>query len=371
MKKSLITLLVLVILVTAYYSLTKPVKLSDQEPIKIGAAFAMTGDAAPWGEASLNAANLAVEKINAGGGIHGNNVKLVVEDSKSTSKDTVTAVSKLQNVDRVNAIAATWLDSFQGAGNVINDKMLLISPDAAIESVNIPTNYPRVLSVWYRTEAKSKVTLERMQSKGVKNVYILLQNDPYYVTLMGFLEKEAAAKGINIVGKELINPNNNDLRTVLSKINATNADAIFFGSYDSKLSTEFLKEAPSLLNKKITRYGDEFIEQYFRSGDYPKSLFEGIEYYAPSTPPDQFVQEYKGRFNKEPVFSAGTTYNTIMVIAKYLADEPADIDAYMHKTAFNTVTYGKITFDSLGGVVSENPAIVMRKIENGKIIDIK
>ncbi len=339
--------------------------------VKIGAAFAMTGDAAPWGEASLNAAKLAVEEINKNGGINGKTAELVLEDTKSTSKDTVTAVSKLQNVDEVSAIAATWLDSFQGAGSVINDRMLLISQDAAIESVNMPKLYPRVFSTWYRTSAKSMVTIGQMKKQGVKKLYIILQNDPYYVTLMDFLKKEAVKEGIEIVGTEMVNPNNGDIRTIITKANSSGADGLFFGSYDSKLSAEFLKTYSLILKKSVAVFGDEFIEQEFTSGDFAPGLFEGIQYYVPAASTASFASKYKEKFGKDPVFSAGTTYDTIMIIARYLKDQPEDIDSYMRSTTFDTITYGKVTFDQIGGVVSSVPAIVMKKIEASKIVDAK
>ncbi len=75
-----------------------------QETYKIGAMFDVTGGASFVGKPEQNAAMLAVEEVNAAGGIRGKKVELVSEDSKSTETDTVLAARKLINQAKVLAI---------------------------------------------------------------------------------------------------------------------------------------------------------------------------------------------------------------------------------------------------------------------------
>lgn len=375
MKKVLITLVALVclLLVLSEYNEKYRINTNNQtvSSFRIGAALGLTGDASAWGEASRNAILLAQDEINARGGIDGKKLEIVIEDMKSTSKDSVNAVSKLVNVDKVNAVMITWLDSYQGSESVVPENIPLISQDAAIESVNIPSNHKNVFSLWYRTSSKAKVTVDEMLKSGVKTLYIVTQNDSYYSTLVQFLTKEAENKGIKIVGSELVN-SSSDVRTVISKVQSAKPDAVFFGAYDEKLSVDFPKRWNELTKKDIALYADEFLEQSIQAKKIDAKWVERAKYYVPSQPNDNFRAKYKARFGIEPMFSAVNTYDTVYVLAKYLKDNPnshtaEDVNAYMLNTKFDTQTYGPIKFDSIGGVVSEQTAIVMKEVRGERL----
>jgi branched-chain amino acid transport system substrate-binding protein len=370
MKKTIWWVIIILLIICAIVFSQHKTETTSETPFKIGAALGLTGDAAPWGEASLNAAKLAVDEINQAGGIKGRQLELVTEDMKSTSKDSVSAVSKLINVDKVDAVMITWLDSYQGSESVVPKNTLLISQDAAIESVNVPTNHENVFSLWYRTKAKAEVTLNEMVKSGYKTLYLITQNDSYYATLLTFLKNEAAAKGITVIGAEAVNPGS-DSRTLVAKINQAKPDVVFFGSYDEKMSVDFIKRYRDIVGTKIPLFGDEFIEQDVADVNFVISTLEGVKFYVPSNPDPEFKKKYVVVYGKDPAFSAGTTYDTIKVIAKMLGDKPTDIGVYMKNTQFDTTTYGKVKFDDIGGVVADKSAIVMKKVENGKIVEIK
>lgn len=378
MKKALM-LVVVIFLVGIFLGLNNNLKAPTQDidsviSYKIGAALALTGDAAAWGEASKNAILLAQEEINAKGGVNGKNLEIVVEDIKSSSKDSVSAVSKLINIDKVNAVMITWLDSYQGSESVVPKNIPLISQDAAIESVNLPKTNSNVFSMWYRTSAKAKVTVDEMLKSDVKTLYLVTQNDSYYATLAQFLTKESEDRGIKVVSAEAINPGS-DVRTVISKVQASKPDAVFFGAYDEKLSVDFPKRWNELTKGGIALFADEFLEQSIQAKKVDEKWVEGAKYYVPSEPKADFVAKYKARFGVNPMFSAVNTYDTVYVLAKYLKDNPGthtaeDLNTYMLSTKFDTLTYGPITFDSIGGVVSDKTAIVMKEVRDGVLLEI-
>ncbi len=365
-KKTILTIIAIIVIAVIVGIVGQK---TNTDSVKIGAALALTGDAAPWGEESLKAAQLAIDEINANGGINNKKLELVVEDMKSSTAGGVSAVSKLVSVNNAKAIMITWLDSYAGAESAVPKNMLMISQDAAIESVNTPTNHPNVFSLWYRTEAKAKVTLDEMKRSKVKTLYVVLQHDSYYTKLLEFLKAEASKQGINIVGEELLNPTD-DARTVVAKIADSKPDAVFFGSYDEKLSVSFLKRYSELINTSIAIYGDEFIEQDLTNKNFNSSWLEGIVYYVPANPDPAFSSKFESRFGHKPMFSAGTTYDTVYVIAQTLKNNPEDIVEYMKKTKFSTITYGEIRFDGIGGIVSQKPTITIKRISGGKVMEM-
>lgn len=296
-------------------------------------------------------------------------VILVVEDSKSSAKDSVTAVSKLVNSDNVQAVMITWLDSYQGAESVVPNDMLLISQDAAIESVNVPVNHSNVFSLWYRTKSKSEVILSEMARQNVKSIYILTQNDSYYATLRKFLIEEAREKGINVIAAEAVQLGD-DVRSTITKIMSSKADAVFFGSYDEGLNIDFLKRYQELIGKKIPLYGDEFMEQNFHNKNVSPAWLEGVTFYVPAESNRTFEQKYMAQYGEKVALSAATTYDTVKIIAQYLKDNPSDVSKYMRSTTFNTMTYGDITFDAIGGVISNQKAISVKKVIGEKIVPL-
>ncbi|MDB5259968.1 MAG: branched-chain amino acid transporter substrate-binding protein [Candidatus Nomurabacteria bacterium] len=365
MKKIIIVILIISIGILLFATY----KQSQKDTIKIGMALGLTGDASAWGEVSLNGAKLAVEEINAKGGIDGKKLELVVEDTKSTSKDSVLAVSKLQDVDKVRGIIITWLDVYHGPESMLKPGVIMISPDAGVEAINGEKKYPGVFSTWYRTEVKSDVAVKHMAESGKKKLYIITQNDSYYITVAKFMEKAAKKYGVEIVGVDFLNPGT-DIKSILLKVRAKNPDAVFFAFYDEKLNLEFLKKKPTFLSSSTSGYGDEFVEQSYQNKDLV-SLLNGIYFYSPKAPDMSFYNAYMNIYGKPPIFGAGNTYDSVYIISKAWSDNPKDIDGYMRSATFKTATFGDITFDALGGVSTGSNYFVMKQIQKGKAVEVE
>lgn len=369
MKKTLwLVVAVVVVALAVYFVFNKPQPASG-ESIKIGAAMGLTGDAAAWGEPSLNAAKLAVEEINKNGGINGRPLELVVEDTKSTSKDTISAVQKLQNIDGAHVFLVTWLDVYQGAENLLKPGDLMFSADAGAEAVNGTTLHPNVFVTWYRTGPKTDLTIKHMSEHGKKTLYILVQNDSYYTSVTEFLIKAAKKYNVEVLGVEKVNPGA-DLKTILTKIGTKKPSAVFFGSYDDALNIEFLKRKNSLLGQQVAVYGDELAQQNYQRPEFA-GLYEGVYFHAPKTPDTRFVADYKVRYGSEPIFSAGPTYDAVNIIAQTLKAAPEDYSTYMRSTTFDTASYGQATFDAVGGILTKENYFVMDQVQDGKAVEVQ
>ncbi len=109
--KSKLVKLVLVFLIST---------LGFAEEIKIGVIAALSGPIAFYGQTTLNGMKLAIEQINAQGGINGQQIKLIIEDNKGDSTESVTIAKKLINVDKVTAIL----------GPIISTNCLAVAPIA-------------------------------------------------------------------------------------------------------------------------------------------------------------------------------------------------------------------------------------------------
>ena len=84
-----------------------PVPASPENPFVIGAMDALTGVGESYGIPLQQAKLLAVEQINAEGGINGRELQIIFEDSKCAAQDAITAYRKLTDTDNVNIILGT------------------------------------------------------------------------------------------------------------------------------------------------------------------------------------------------------------------------------------------------------------------------
>jgi branched-chain amino acid transport system substrate-binding protein len=113
--KTTTIIIVILIVIGVIIGMNRGGKIEEQankEPIKIGAIAPLTGDAAVYGEPARNVIQMAVDEINAAGGIKGQQIELIFEDGKCNGKDGASAAQKLANVDKVQVIIERLLLSF-------------------------------------------------------------------------------------------------------------------------------------------------------------------------------------------------------------------------------------------------------------------
>ncbi len=86
-------------------------KTTNTAPLKIGVVLPLSGDAAVYGEPARNILQMAAEEINAGDGVKGQKLELIIEDGKCNGKDAANAAQKLINVDKVKVMIGGWCSS--------------------------------------------------------------------------------------------------------------------------------------------------------------------------------------------------------------------------------------------------------------------
>lgn len=336
--------------------------------IKIGGAFALSGFAAQWGEVELKGATLAIEEINSQGGINGKKIELIAEDVASDSTKSVSAVSKLIHVDSVKIIIGpTWLDSFGGAAPVAEEnKVIMVTPSASITAVKSAKNYTYVFSTWYRTNKEAQELVKHLSSASKKKIILFFGNDPFWQDFSNDIKRSSKNIGVEILEEFRFNSLETDFRTHLIRIKYLSPDAIIFGLNDEKGLLSFLQQR-TVLYPDSSLYTTEYIEEFALKENY-KNLLENVTFISPKSAENEFSKKYREKFGVDPVFSASNSYDaTLMVIEtlKHGNDNPDRIKDYLLNNTFDTVTFGKIKFDEIGGIVGGQ--FIIKRIENGKI----
>lgn len=110
----------------------------------------------------------------------------------------------------------------------------------------------------------------------------------------------------------------------------------------------------------------ESVEEFVNKEGY-KDLLDGTIFIAPKTDFSDFEEKYKERFGIEPVFSASNSYDATKIIIEAFQNTDGSTEAvrdYLNGNTFQTVTFGEMKFDKIGGVTGGT--FVIKQVENGK-----
>ena len=266
--------LVLVVALTAGAGAQAP-------PIKIGFASAMSGPAAITGEGVKWGATLAVEEINAKGGVAGRKLEAYFADNKAQPGEAVSAVRKLADVDQVDVIIGqTHSGACLGAMPVVKE----IGIPMVIEACSHPQI--RALSgkggnEWtYRVALDDEImayTFARyMARQGVKSSSILAMNNDFGRGAANAYDAAFKKAGVKLASTDFFDPGQPDYRPVLTRIKRAGAESIL-GIILASDGAPFMRQYHELgLTQKVFSRGSlgtaEFLHQI---KDNPK-LGDGV-----------------------------------------------------------------------------------------------
>jgi len=221
-----------------------PVLGAENAPYFVGAVFSITGGASFLGEPERNSARMVEEWINAGGGIQGHPLKVIIEDTKSDEAQAVLSVRKLLEKDKVVAMIgpSTTGESMAVVPIMEKAKTPLISCAAALSIVTPKEELDRVLAAktfempkkqnpWTFKTAQTDTSAveaiyDHLKKKGITRVAIITVTAGFGDFGRQELKRVAPAYGITIVADERYGPKDSDMTAQLTKIKGTDAQAL-------------------------------------------------------------------------------------------------------------------------------------------------
>lgn len=204
-------------------------------PIKIGFIAPLTGDAATYGEPAKNIVAMAVEEINAAGGVNGQMLEVIYEDGKCNGKDATSAMNKLVTVDQVKAVIGGFCsgESLAIAPIANQNSVLLFSPGSSSPDLTTEggefffRNYPS-------DSSQAKVLADAAFNKmGWTKVAVLQEQTDYAEALQSTFVSEFEALGGEVMVEKFAT-GNTDFRTALTKLRTFGPNALMFSvqTYD-------------------------------------------------------------------------------------------------------------------------------------------
>ena len=301
------------------FALSTVVTAFAQDEIPVGEFASLTGGSASFGQSSHKGTALAIEEINAAGGVLGKKLKLITEDDQSQAGQPATIVRKLIAQDKVVAVLGEVASSksLEAAPICQDSKIPMISPASTNPKVTEVGNY--VFRVCFIDPFQGTVMSKFALSKGWKNVALLTDvKQDYSVGLAEFFVKHFTANGGTITKEQKYSTGDKDFKAQLTSIKATKPDAIFIPGYYGEVAL-IARQARLLGMKQPLLGGDGWVGDSLLKvagpaldGSFFSSHFSA-EAKSPAT--QGFVANYKAKYGAVPDDMAALGYDSAMILA--------------------------------------------------------
>ena len=372
MRQSLVNKLLL----ASILSIMVPMTAFAADTIKVGVAGPHTGDLAPYGIPTLEAAKMVADQVNADGGVLGMQVEVLPMDDQCKPEIATNAATKLvsQGVDIV--IGHVCSGATKAALGIYKEaEVIAISPSATNPPLTQSGEYPN----FYRTIApdddQGKLAADFATDKlGAKKIAIIHDKGDYGKGFADFAKQFIEQGGkAEIVMFEGITPGAMDYSAVVQKIRREGADAVIFGGYHPEAS-----KLVSQMNKKRMKIpfigpdgvkGDGFLEIAGKDaeGVYATGPMDVSKY-----PENQKAKaDYVAKYSKDPgtFFDQGyaamqTALNAIKVSG---GTDYAGLEKAL-KSSYVDTAVGKIKFDAKGD--AEGVGFSVYQVQDGNFVEM-
>ncbi|MES2216013.1 MAG: ABC transporter substrate-binding protein [Patescibacteria group bacterium] len=372
-KTILAVIIIVVIIVIAIVASRKGgAGVANAEPIKIGVITPLSGDGAVYGEPARNVYQLAVDEINAAGGIGGKQIVLAIEDSKCNGKDAVSATQKLITVEKVQIIIGGVCSSESlasvpvlEAAKVAMFSPAASSPDLTGKSLFFSRDYPSDAS-------QGSVLAQKAFDLGYRKVAFIQEQTDYALGIYkAFTEKFQSLGGTVI--KEEFPTTQTDFRSSLAKLQSEKPDMLLIDAQTAPGAGRILKQLTDL-KWKVKLFTNDIV---FGLPDLIKDnaqVLEGaiaaeFKVNASSTRFAQLITNYKTKYGSDmPYQSYGQTeYDSIYLIRDAIAAVGYDgqkIAAWLRTVKNWDGASGSVTIGDNGDRIGGHSLEVLK---NGKI----
>ncbi|HTQ52334.1 MAG TPA: ABC transporter substrate-binding protein [Candidatus Acidoferrales bacterium] len=342
------------------------------EVIKIGEYASLTGSEATFGQSSHKGTALAVDDLNAAGGVLGKKIQLITEDDQSQAGQPATVVRKLISSDGVMAVLGEVASSrsLEAAPICQENKIPMISPASTNPRVTEAGDY--IFRVCFIDPFQGTVMANfARKTLKLKSAAVLKEtSSDYSVGLAKYFVAGFTADGGNIVGEENYSHGDKDFSAQLTALKADNPDGIFVPGYYTEVGLIALQARQ--LGITVPLFGGDGWESSSLvpiGGRALEGCYFSTHYSPQDTSPavQNFVKEYRARYGDTPDAMAALGYDSAMILADALkragSTEGAKVREALAATKDFAGVTGKITIDSNRN--ASKPAVILT-ITNGQ-----
>ena len=333
--------------------LTLPTLALSEQIVKIGVLACQTGGCAATGQSTLRGIEIAVEEINAAGGVLGRPLEIIAQDTKEadSAANSVAAFRALSLDPTIELmIGPSWSNGGMPLIPLIKQRpnLIITSPSLGISDYNEASD--RIFNTWPH-DRESSIALARWAIEhNLKTAGILSAQDPWTASMAKEFSTEFEKLGGKILAQESPLLSAANFKAEITRIRNTNPEFILLGYWDHAATA-----AREL--HQLGWHGQlgsvQMDQEHLTLGGKD---FAGLAYATFASPKAEFIQKFKQKYKADPGLSADTAYDTIYLYKRAIESAKTfDIQKLkleILKQNFEGVS-GKVEFDRLGGVTKK------------------
>lgn len=351
---------------------------AEADTFRIGGTGPTTGGGAMYGKAVMNGAQIAVDEINAAGGINGYQISYKFEDDQADAEKAVNAYNALKDWGMQVLMGTTTTGACVAvAEKTAEDGMFQITPSSSSTEVIANDN---VYQVCFTDPNQGKASAQYIaQNKLATKVAVIYDSSDIYSSgIQAAFETEAKAQGLEVVASEAFTADSKtDFSTQLQKAQSAGAELIFLPIYYTEASI-ILTQADGM-GYDVKCFGCDGLDGLLGVENFNTELAEGVMLLTPfaadaeDAATQAFVQKYQEAYKEIPIQFAADAYDAIYAIKA--AAEAANVTPDMSiedmgaalSEAMTSITVEGLTGDGAGltwdanGAVSKAPKAVVIK----------
>jgi len=339
----------------------------DDEAFRIGVMESLTGPGETYGTVANQAKQMAVDEINAAGGIDGRMIELVVEDSKCNAQDAITAYNKLTDVEGVKIILGTSCSgAMLGAAPLAEeDGVILFSGLATNPDIAEAGDYIFRTSM---SDAQLGIdTGNLLWADGIRKLATINESTDYAEGVRRESVAQFEKRGGEVVGEERYPTDTTDFRSQLTKLINAGPDALHVAAQAEFSGGTIVKQARELgfegpIYSDVVVVGATALEIAGDAATGLKAVTADLD------PANNKAQEVLKNFREKYDYVTlpwylGSAYDDVYITAECLKETGDDQDADGFKDCMYGITWSgaigdSYSFDSKGEVVGLSNLVV-------------
>ncbi len=337
---------------------------SSAEPIQIGSILILTGEGSSWGQASKRGMDLAIEKINAEGGVLGRPLLAVHEDDQGEPKQAVSAFHKLTAVEQAQfIIGPTWSPMGLAIAKLADQKkIVVVSPSLGVKEFN--ESSPYLFNTWPHDFILSEHLAELAYEAGHRNVAIFGTKQVWVEDQTRAFTQRFEALGGQVGLLVEPNPDTLDLGTEAARVKqGPGIDAVILTSGVMNVGARGARRMREM-GVTLPFYSMTLDKNIIKVAE---GAYEGLVFPTFLTPDPAFERAYAERFGTPLEIGGDTAYDAVMLLAEAIREtgstEPEKVKDYLNAVKRYEGVSGSLEADGKGGFTKPYKVLVVRNGE--------
>ncbi|MEU2297190.1 urea ABC transporter substrate-binding protein [Streptomyces antibioticus] len=323
------------------------------DKVRVGLLNSLSGTMAISEVTVRNSLLLAVDEINASGGVLGKKIEPVSEDGASDWPTFAEKAAKLIKEDQVAATFGCWTSASRKAVKPVFEKnrSLLFYP---VQYEGLEES-PYIFYTGATTNQQIIPALDYLKGQGLKKIYLVGSDYVFPRTANKEIKAYAKANGMTVLGEDYAPLGSTEFSTIANKVKASKADAVF-NTLNGDSNVAFFKEYKSagLTAKSMPVVSVSIAEEEVKSigPQYLAGQLTAWNYYqtTPGAANEKFVKAYKAKYGADkPTSDPMEAAYTSVYLWKAMVEKAKSFDPEKVKAASDGITFeapeGKVTVD--------------------------